>query len=249
MFNAGIPQTYWPDIFESVTFVINTLPTSSTSFKTPYHTLFNKIFDYSFFKVLGCRCFPYTRPYAVNKLAPHSSSCAFLGYSSTFKGYKCLHLETNKIFLSRHVIFDENSFPFKEYKSPPPSTSVSSSLSSLVVIQPTDHYPHSSPSITTLSDSLSSPTTPFVPHQPLPLPTNDSSLPPMFPPITRVYERKQTLHEPTRVPASVPLHHMITRSRTKQVSTPHKALLATCHNASDVALDPTCYTQASKQKQ
>jgi GAG-pre-integrase domain len=33
MFNAGIPQTYWPDIFETVTFVIKTLPTSSTSFK------------------------------------------------------------------------------------------------------------------------------------------------------------------------------------------------------------------------
>jgi hypothetical protein len=64
----------------------------------------------------------------------------------------------------------------------------------------------------------------------------------MFPPITRIYERKQTLHETTLVPASVPLHHMITRSRTKQVSTPHKSLLATCRNASNVALDPTCYT-------
>jgi hypothetical protein len=159
MFNAGITQAYWPDIFESVTFVINTLPSSFISFITPYHTLFNKTFDYNFFKVLGCRCFPFTRPYAANKLAPRSSSCAFLGYSSTYKGYKPLHLETNKFFLSRHAIFDETSFRFKEYTSPTIPTSVSSSLSPLVVIQPSNHYPQSSHSTISL-----------IPYHHLPLP-------------------------------------------------------------------------------
>jgi hypothetical protein len=36
MFHASIPQTYWPDIFKSVTFVINHLPSSSLSFDTPH---------------------------------------------------------------------------------------------------------------------------------------------------------------------------------------------------------------------
>jgi hypothetical protein len=150
MFNTDIPQTYWPDIFESITFVINTLPSSSISFNTPYHTLFNKNFDYSFFKVLGYRCFSYTRPYAANKFASRSSSYVFLRYSPTYKRYKCLHLETNKFFLSNHVIFVETSFPFKEYTSPTIPTSVSSSLSPSVVIQLSDQYPQSSHSTTSL---------------------------------------------------------------------------------------------------
>jgi hypothetical protein len=89
----------------------------------PYQVLFSKAPDYKLFKVLGCRCFSYTRPYAANKLAPRSAYCVFLGYSTTYKGYKCLHLPTNKIYISRHVLFDENYFPFKETSSVSPSSS------------------------------------------------------------------------------------------------------------------------------
>src|SRR5438105_7762040 len=33
------------------------------------------------------------------------------GYSSDHKGYCCLDLSTNRIIVSRHVVFDEASFP------------------------------------------------------------------------------------------------------------------------------------------
>jgi hypothetical protein len=36
MFNAQIPQLYWLDIFESVMFVTNRLPTSPLEFDSPY---------------------------------------------------------------------------------------------------------------------------------------------------------------------------------------------------------------------
>jgi len=35
----------------------------------------------------------------------------FLGYSSNHKGYRCLDLSSNRILTSRHVVFDEASFP------------------------------------------------------------------------------------------------------------------------------------------
>jgi hypothetical protein len=70
----------------------------------------------------------------------------------------------------------------------------------------------------------------------------------MLPPINRVYERKQSLPATEAASALVSLHHMQTRSRTKCESFPHKALLATSQPISDIDLDPTCYTQASKQK-
>jgi hypothetical protein len=36
----------------------------------------------------------------------------FIGYAHSHKGYQCLHLPTNKIYVSHHVIFDELTFPF-----------------------------------------------------------------------------------------------------------------------------------------
>jgi hypothetical protein len=36
----------------------------------------------------------------------------FIGYAHSHKSYRCLHLPTNKIYVSYHVIFDELTFPF-----------------------------------------------------------------------------------------------------------------------------------------
>jgi hypothetical protein len=41
-----------------------------------------------------------------------SKPCIFLGYS--YAGYKCLDPFTNKVYLSRHVVFDEYTFPAKD---------------------------------------------------------------------------------------------------------------------------------------
>jgi hypothetical protein len=38
----------------------------------------------------------------------------FLGYSSLHKGYKCLHVPTNRVYISRDVVFDEGVFPFSQ---------------------------------------------------------------------------------------------------------------------------------------
>lgn len=37
-----------------------------------------------------------------------------MGYSLNHKGYRCLDFSTGRVYLSHHVIFDENSFPFRE---------------------------------------------------------------------------------------------------------------------------------------
>ena len=45
--------------------------------------------------------------------------CVFLGYSAHHKGYRCLDRSTNRVIISRHVFFDEGSFPFAEPSRPP----------------------------------------------------------------------------------------------------------------------------------
>src|SRR3954470_9948702 len=80
--------------------------------KTPLELLLNEIPDYTFLKVFGCACWPHLRPYNKHKLEFQSKKCLFLGYSSLHKGYKCLHVPTNHVYISRDVVFDENVFPF-----------------------------------------------------------------------------------------------------------------------------------------
>jgi hypothetical protein len=70
-----IPLQYWTDIFESVTFIINRLPSSALSFNTPFQQLFQKQPDYQFFRVLGCRCYPYTKHYSPHKLSQIDTLC------------------------------------------------------------------------------------------------------------------------------------------------------------------------------
>lgn len=41
-----------------------------------------------------------------------SKLCVSLGYSSSHRGYKCLHVPSSHLYISQHVIFDENLFPF-----------------------------------------------------------------------------------------------------------------------------------------
>jgi histone deacetylase 1/2 len=47
--------------------------------------------------------------------------CVFLGYSPHHKGYVCFDRHSNRTIISRHVIFDETSFPFATDSSPPPA--------------------------------------------------------------------------------------------------------------------------------
>ena len=65
-----------------------------------------------------------------NKLNPKSLVCVFLGYNEKYKGYRCFYPPTGKVFISRHVLFDENHFPFGDLYSQFHKTTDSSLLNS-----------------------------------------------------------------------------------------------------------------------
>lgn len=61
-------------------------------------------------------------PTAAHKLARRTTPCVFFGYSSDHRGYRCYDPKTRRVFTSRHVIFDEHQFPFRDASSVvPPS--------------------------------------------------------------------------------------------------------------------------------
>ena len=78
---------------------------------TPYEKLFKHKADYKMLKCFGCVFYPYLRDYNEHKFDYHTSKCIFIGYSPAHKGYKSLH-HFDRIYIARHVIFDEIAFPF-----------------------------------------------------------------------------------------------------------------------------------------
>ncbi|KAF7151838.1 hypothetical protein RHSIM_Rhsim02G0220400 [Rhododendron simsii] len=84
---------------------------------SPFYQLYGKYPDYSSFRILGCKCFPYLGDYRKNKLEPKFVPCIFMGYSVKHKGYKCFAPSLGRTYISRHVVFDESCFPFADPNS------------------------------------------------------------------------------------------------------------------------------------
>lgn len=110
---AKMPLYFWWEAFLTAVFLINRLPTPTIGNKSPYSPLFNKEPDYNNLKPFGCACYPCLKPYNAHKLQYHTTKCAFLGYSSSHKGFKCMN-SNGRIFISRHVVFNEQDFPFHD---------------------------------------------------------------------------------------------------------------------------------------
>lgn len=128
----------------------------------PYAVLFNQNFDYKFLKVFGCACFPLLRPYNSQKFDFRSHECLFLGYSTAYKGYKCLS-PSGRIFISKDVLFNESKFPYNDTFFPNvslPSSTIPSSSSSKVTLN-TQALPNVFPVPTASTTSHSSSSSQF----------------------------------------------------------------------------------------
>ncbi|KAM2408029.1 hypothetical protein ACFX1X_027124 [Malus domestica] len=124
---ARLPQQFWFHACSHAVFLINRMPCQNLEMVSPYVKLFAQSPSLSSLKIFGTAVYPYLRPYNVNKLQARSDECVFVGYSIGYKGVLCYNRTTQRLLLSRHVIYDENVFPFKK------SHSSSVNISSLAV--------------------------------------------------------------------------------------------------------------------
>uniref|UniRef100_A0A803P493 Reverse transcriptase Ty1/copia-type domain-containing protein n=1 Tax=Cannabis sativa TaxID=3483 RepID=A0A803P493_CANSA len=209
-----MPLSFWDEAVRAAAFTINRLPSVVLHNKAPLQVLYNRDPDYSSLRVFGCACFPNIRPYNKNKLQFRSLKCTFLGYSLQHKGYKCLS-PTDRLYISRDVLFNELSFPFSEItpsSSPSPHSSLSTSAHIPTVSTTTLPSPNPSTS-NSISPSLPSSTS--TTHSPSPTNTTPviSPTPPAastlntHPMTTRA---KAGIHRP-----KILLAHAIPKSITK----------------------------------
>jgi hypothetical protein len=107
----AFPHCFWDEAFITAAYLINQLPSKSLESLTPFEKFLQKKHSYNHLKVFGSTWL-HLRPYNATKLSCCSMQCVFLGYSSMHKGYKCLYIPTNRVYISRDVVFDERVFPF-----------------------------------------------------------------------------------------------------------------------------------------
>jgi hypothetical protein len=112
--HAHVPLKFWDEAFLAAAYLINRMPTRVIDNKTPIERLFGTTPNYSMLRIFGCACWPNLRPYNKHKLSFRSKECVFIGYSALHKGYKCLDIDSGRVYISRDVIFDEGVFPFSK---------------------------------------------------------------------------------------------------------------------------------------
>ncbi|WVZ51872.1 hypothetical protein U9M48_002973 [Paspalum notatum var. saurae] len=117
-----MPPSYWVEALATATYVLNRRPCSAIGNAIPYEGLFGHSPDYSILRVFGCLCYPNLTSTTPHKLAPRSTTCVFLGYPSSHKGYRCLDLSSRRIIISCHVVFDEFVFSFEQTNTTPPAS-------------------------------------------------------------------------------------------------------------------------------
>ena len=115
---SSLPQIFWEDAFKTATYLHNRTITPLLSYQSPYQKLYHKSPDYCFLRTFGCLCYPFLRPYNTHKLDFRYLPCVFLGYSVAHKGYLCFHKPTSRIYISRHVVFNEDVFPYSLHVGP-----------------------------------------------------------------------------------------------------------------------------------
>ncbi|KAG8503188.1 hypothetical protein CXB51_001036 [Gossypium anomalum] len=133
---AFMPVTYWNEAFSHAIYLINRLPSAPLGYVSPYEKLFQTKPNYTLLRTFGCLCFPNLKPYNSHKLQFRSTPCTFLGYSPVHKGYRC-RANNGRVYISRHVTFHEEIFPFKNIITKPVTTESQPHTSSkLLVLAP-----------------------------------------------------------------------------------------------------------------
>lgn len=104
-----LPVGLWANIMETVVYLKNRSPSSSTPKSTPFGVLFGRKPNLSHLRVVGSAGWVLVhKKKRASKLDARAYLCCMIGYSTTQKAYKLWNPKTKTMVISRDVIFDES---------------------------------------------------------------------------------------------------------------------------------------------
>lgn len=104
--SAKLDQCLWAEAV-STCYLINRSPSSSIEDKTPYEMWLGRKPSVAHLRIFGCEAFVHVPNEKRSKLDPKEHKCIFIGYGENVKAYNLWNPLTQKITLSRDVIFRE----------------------------------------------------------------------------------------------------------------------------------------------
>nr|GEU83735.1 retrovirus-related Pol polyprotein from transposon TNT 1-94 [Tanacetum cinerariifolium] len=109
----SIPQKFWCNVVDILTYNLNRILIRAILGKTPYELLKGRKPNLDYFRVFGIKCFILNTKDYLTKFDPESYEGIFLGYSQNSKAYIILNKHTRKVKESLNVTFDETPPPSK----------------------------------------------------------------------------------------------------------------------------------------
>ncbi|PKU62356.1 Retrovirus-related Pol polyprotein from transposon TNT 1-94 [Dendrobium catenatum] len=239
LLDANLPVKLWVEAMHASVYLINRLPSRALQNRSPYQILYQKPSAYNHLKIFGCLCYPWLRPYSTSKLSTFSIPCVFIGYASAQKGYRCLDPKTGKVYISRHVIFNEAIFPYHQPDLGLQQNSSNNFIPPLLLVPTIINQPHTSTQSANTPSRQSYHASPQVLH---PTTDNHSTIQSNIPESNSSLPITTTTAIPRTLPQSQSTHSMQTRSKTGH-SKP-KQIFSLAHIIQDS--DPTTYSEAAK---
>ncbi|CAI9782712.1 unnamed protein product [Fraxinus pennsylvanica] len=124
LLESSVPSRLWCEALSTSVHLINRLPSPTLNHASPFFQLFGHSPSYYDLRTFGCVCFLHLPAHERHKLTAQSIKCAFLDYTVSQQGYVCYDPHSQRIRISKNVVFFENQYFFTSHVEPP-STSLS----------------------------------------------------------------------------------------------------------------------------
>ncbi|CAL8998022.1 unnamed protein product [Prunus brigantina] len=108
MIEKKIPLEFWAEAVNTAVYVQNRCPTKALDKKTPFEAYSGRKPGVKHLRVFGSLCYAHVPSHQRQKLDLASTRCIFLGYGSCEKGYRLYNIASEKMIISRDVIFNES---------------------------------------------------------------------------------------------------------------------------------------------
>ncbi|CAL2258193.1 unnamed protein product [Prunus armeniaca] len=105
-----LPYMFWGEAVNTAVYIQNRCPTTALNTTNPFEAFSGRNPGIKHLRVFGSICFCHVPSQLRSKLADSAVKCIFVGYGKCEKGYRVYNLQTNKITVSRSVIFGEGAF-------------------------------------------------------------------------------------------------------------------------------------------
>lgn len=102
--DSGLAKKYWGEAVTTANYLQNRLPTKCNN-STPYEKWFSQKPNLKNIHVFGCEAYAKIPDELRRKLDSKARKLYLVGYSEQSKAFRLLDKETNKITISRDIIF------------------------------------------------------------------------------------------------------------------------------------------------